>query len=70
MKIQFFKKMNVKQRADDFSAQMHQRASVSRTNNILVTFGSDFQYINALMNFKNLYSSVFGTFFEVAARCG
>lgn len=46
--------MNVKERADTFVQLMQERAKSYKTNNVLVTFGSDFQYMNALINFKNM----------------
>ena len=47
--------MNVKQIADDFAEQMRDRAKTSRTNHIMVLFGSDFQYENANVMFKVNY---------------
>ena len=44
--------MNVKQIADSFVLQMQQRASISRTNHIMVLLGGDFQYENANVMFK------------------
>lgn len=43
---------NVQSRADAFVAQMKTRASVSRTDQIMVLFGDDFQYENANVMFK------------------
>eukprot|EP01116_Phalansterium_solitarium_P019911 TRINITY_DN5728_c0_g2_i1.p1 TRINITY_DN5728_c0_g2~~TRINITY_DN5728_c0_g2_i1.p1 ORF type:complete len:1012 (-),score=366.51 TRINITY_DN5728_c0_g2_i1:80-3115(-) len=46
--------VNIQERAQLFAQQSMERASVFRTNNILVPFGSDFQFSNALLNFKNM----------------
>eukprot|EP00455_Lapot_gusevi_P052426 TRINITY_DN7980_c0_g1_i4.p1 TRINITY_DN7980_c0_g1~~TRINITY_DN7980_c0_g1_i4.p1 ORF type:complete len:967 (+),score=440.03 TRINITY_DN7980_c0_g1_i4:73-2973(+) len=46
--------VNVKSRADLFVAEAKEQASHYRTNNIMLTFGSDFQYENANLWFKNL----------------
>eukprot|EP00179_Madagascaria_erythrocladioides_P005108 CAMPEP_0198309554 /NCGR_PEP_ID=MMETSP1450-20131203/1914_1 /TAXON_ID=753684 ORGANISM="Madagascaria erythrocladiodes, Strain CCMP3234" /NCGR_SAMPLE_ID=MMETSP1450 /ASSEMBLY_ACC=CAM_ASM_001115 /LENGTH=981 /DNA_ID=CAMNT_0044012317 /DNA_START=93 /DNA_END=3038 /DNA_ORIENTATION=- len=45
---------NVEQRADLFAQQMRKRQRDYRTNNLLVTFGSDFWFQNANANFKNM----------------
>jgi hypothetical protein len=42
------------QLADAFAAQMHSRATNYATNDLLVTFGCDFAYSNAQINFKNM----------------
>lgn len=44
--------VNVKERADKFVAEMKKRSISFRTPNILIPFGSDFQYQNANVNFK------------------
>lgn len=46
--------VNIKDRADEFVQAMFARAQAYRTSDILVTFGSDFQYMNANINFKNM----------------
>eukprot|EP01102_Stenamoeba_stenopodia_P022689 TRINITY_DN9548_c0_g1_i1.p1 TRINITY_DN9548_c0_g1~~TRINITY_DN9548_c0_g1_i1.p1 ORF type:complete len:992 (-),score=225.36 TRINITY_DN9548_c0_g1_i1:87-2999(-) len=45
---------NVAAKAQDFADQMRQRAQNYRTNQILVTFGCDFQFQDAIINFKNM----------------
>jgi hypothetical protein len=45
---------NIPQIADAFTNIIFQRGQSFRTNNILVTFGCDFQYMDAIMNFKNM----------------
>eukprot|EP01116_Phalansterium_solitarium_P022225 TRINITY_DN7261_c0_g3_i1.p1 TRINITY_DN7261_c0_g3~~TRINITY_DN7261_c0_g3_i1.p1 ORF type:complete len:972 (-),score=316.52 TRINITY_DN7261_c0_g3_i1:78-2993(-) len=45
---------NIKDRADVFAALMHNQSASFRTNNILITFGADFQFMNARINFKNM----------------
>jgi lysosomal alpha-mannosidase len=46
--------LNVKERADLFASLVLSRSASYKTNNILVPFGCDFQFQNALMNFKNM----------------
>eukprot|EP01119_Soliformovum_irregulare_P015649 TRINITY_DN4429_c0_g1_i8.p1 TRINITY_DN4429_c0_g1~~TRINITY_DN4429_c0_g1_i8.p1 ORF type:complete len:877 (-),score=245.06 TRINITY_DN4429_c0_g1_i8:14-2644(-) len=46
--------MNIKEMADDFASQIRQRARSNQTPNVLVPFGSDFQFENAHMLFKNM----------------
>uniref|UniRef100_H2Z3Z0 Alpha-mannosidase n=1 Tax=Ciona savignyi TaxID=51511 RepID=H2Z3Z0_CIOSA len=45
---------NVKQKVDDFISAAHKQAKHFRTNHIMMTMGSDFQYSNAKAWFKNL----------------
>eukprot|EP01129_Flabellula_baltica_P000848 TRINITY_DN1078_c0_g1_i1.p1 TRINITY_DN1078_c0_g1~~TRINITY_DN1078_c0_g1_i1.p1 ORF type:complete len:965 (+),score=111.58 TRINITY_DN1078_c0_g1_i1:28-2895(+) len=45
---------NVSLRAQEFVDDIRNRAQYYRTNDILVTFGCDFQYMNADLNFKNM----------------
>ncbi|KAL6067304.1 carbohydrate binding [Balamuthia mandrillaris] len=46
--------LNVASRALALISQAQQRSAVYRTNQILMTFGDDFQYMNADINFKNI----------------
>jgi lysosomal alpha-mannosidase len=46
--------MNVDEQAESFALDMRTRAKIYNTNNILVTFGCDFAYSNADINFKNM----------------
>ncbi len=45
---------NVNERVDEFISYINQKASEYKTNNLILTMGSDFQYSNARMWFKNL----------------
>ena len=45
---------NVVQEADAFAALMRERRLNYRTSDVFVTFGCDFQYENANINFKNM----------------
>jgi hypothetical protein len=46
--------VNIKQRADTFVREMRRRIVSFKTSHILIPFGSDFQYQNANVNFKNM----------------
>jgi len=46
--------MNVEERCDTFAALVRQRSNSYLTPNILVPFGCDFRYENAIINFKNI----------------
>ncbi len=46
--------INVKRIADEFVDMIRSRTSVYRTNEILYTFGCDFEFSNAYINFKNM----------------
>jgi lysosomal alpha-mannosidase len=46
--------VNVDERARDFVAQMRHRRKAYRTSDVLTTFGCDFQFENANVNFKNM----------------
>ena len=46
--------MNVAQQAESFAQDMRTRARIYNTDNILVTFGCDFAYSDADINFKNM----------------
>jgi lysosomal alpha-mannosidase len=45
---------NVDDRVKEFFARIDDRAKVYTTNHIMMTMGSDFQYQNAVVNFKNI----------------
>uniref|UniRef100_A0A6E8VVM0 Alpha-mannosidase n=1 Tax=Anopheles coluzzii TaxID=1518534 RepID=A0A6E8VVM0_ANOCL len=45
---------NVKARIDTFIAWLEKMAGSYRTNNLILTMGDDFNYMNAVMNFKNM----------------
>jgi lysosomal alpha-mannosidase len=45
---------NVEQRVKEFLAAVTDQAKAYSTNNLIMTFGSDFQYQNARVNFKNI----------------
>ena len=45
---------NVKERADQFTEKLRQRALLLNTNNVMVPFGGDFKFSNAKINFKNM----------------
>jgi len=45
---------NVREKADQFAAQLRQRAASNKHNNVLVPFGCDFQFEKAPINFKNM----------------
>jgi lysosomal alpha-mannosidase len=44
--------LNVKTRADQFRALINDIGDIYATDNVLFTFGCDFQYSNAHINFK------------------
>jgi lysosomal alpha-mannosidase len=46
--------VNIKERADKLAAEIKTRQLAYRTNNIMLAFGSDFQFENANINFKNM----------------
>jgi hypothetical protein len=46
--------VNVQERADTFIRVIRNRAAVYRTNEVLIPFGCDFQYINAQIMYKNM----------------
>lgn len=45
---------NVDKKVDDFLEYTKGQLNVHKTNNLIMTMGSDFQYSNALMQFKNI----------------
>ncbi len=45
---------NVEKKVDDFIAYTQDQQSLYRTSNLMMTMGSDFQYSNAHMWYKNL----------------
>ncbi|KAL4419672.1 hypothetical protein ABPG75_006770 [Micractinium tetrahymenae] len=45
---------NVQERVDAFVARCREQAEVTRGNDIMLTIGSDFQFANAHLQFKNL----------------
>ncbi len=45
---------NVERFADKMAEEVAKRAQCYRTNHIFMTFGSDFQYMNPRLNFKNM----------------
>lgn len=45
---------NVPQRVEDFVKQLNEQKDRYQTNNIILTMGSDFQYQDASVNFKNM----------------
>ena len=45
---------NIDSRADAWAKEMRKRSLAFRTNNIMIAFGSDFQYSNANVMFKNM----------------
>jgi hypothetical protein len=53
--------MNVQQRSDDFVRIAQNRAAVFRTNEVLIPYGCDFQYINAQLMFKVFHFLSFNT---------
>jgi len=46
--------MNVKELSDNFVNFIRRQHDAYPTNNIMITFGCDFQYMNADINFKNM----------------
>eukprot|EP01097_Dermamoeba_algensis_P006500 TRINITY_DN4068_c0_g1_i4.p1 TRINITY_DN4068_c0_g1~~TRINITY_DN4068_c0_g1_i4.p1 ORF type:complete len:555 (-),score=154.69 TRINITY_DN4068_c0_g1_i4:1331-2995(-) len=46
--------MNVDQKSNDFASAIRNEARSFRTNNVMLYMGSDFQYKNANLNFKNI----------------
>jgi hypothetical protein len=47
-----FTKVNVKERADLYVSIAKRRAEAYRTNHLLIPIGEDFQFMNAVQNFK------------------
>jgi hypothetical protein len=45
--------------------QVRTRASTVRTNNVLIPFGCDFQFENAVINFKARYAQNFTHFYRI-----
>eukprot|EP01102_Stenamoeba_stenopodia_P015593 TRINITY_DN5339_c0_g2_i1.p1 TRINITY_DN5339_c0_g2~~TRINITY_DN5339_c0_g2_i1.p1 ORF type:complete len:739 (+),score=160.21 TRINITY_DN5339_c0_g2_i1:334-2550(+) len=45
---------NIDQKAETFAQEMYNRSLVYQTDQIFVTFGCDFRYQNAIMNFLNM----------------
>lgn len=50
---------NVDQKVNDFINQVNEQANSYKTSNLIMTLGSDFQYSNAHMWFKNLDKLIF-----------
>jgi len=46
--------VNVKERADLYVSIAKRRAEAYRTNHLLIPIGEDFQFMNAVQNFKNM----------------
>ena len=44
--------LNVQERCDDFASQVRQRSLAFRTDNVMIPFGCDFQFENAIMEYK------------------
>lgn len=46
--------VNIKQLADEFVDLLYQNAAPYRTNEVLISYGCDFKFANAFINFKNM----------------